>query len=77
MLLLQLLCVVLSTSQGLLDDSVPLPRAIARAMHAQKGSGLKLAEVPADARKASSVHNNESLGQHHHSGSLREPEHFV
>lgn len=59
---------------GLLDDSVPLPRAVARALLMQKGSGLRMADVPASARKASSDH---SEGLNHKCGSLLSRESFI
>lgn len=52
----------LGLDTGLLDDSIPLPRALARGLFAQKGSGLRSAGVPGNARKASSLHSDESLG---------------
>jgi hypothetical protein len=51
-----------TSTTGLLDDSIPLPRALARGLFAQKGSGLRSAGVPGNARKASSLHSDESLG---------------
>ncbi|CAK9017172.1 unnamed protein product [Durusdinium trenchii] len=60
----------LGLDAGLLDDSVPLGCAIARAWGAQKGTGLKSANVAADARKASSSYNDEHIGQRHHSGTM-------
>ncbi|CAE7284772.1 NGLY1 [Symbiodinium pilosum] len=55
---------------GQLDESVPLPRALARGLAAQKHSGLPLAKVPQNARKASSSFGDDQPGQKHHSGTL-------
>jgi len=46
---------------GLLDEQVPLPRALAQGIAARKNTGLKVAGVPADARKASSTHTDGNL----------------
>jgi len=56
-------CNCLATSAGLLDESIPLPRALARGLFAEKGSGLRAAGVSADARKASSTHSDELAQQ--------------
>lgn len=53
----------LGLDKGLLDESIPLPRALARGLFAEKGSGLRAAGVSADARKASSTHSDELAQQ--------------
>ncbi|CAJ1407120.1 unnamed protein product [Effrenium voratum] len=55
----------LGLDQGLLDDSVPLPVALARARAAARGSGLRLAKVPPERRRASSTHNAEKIAAQH------------
>eukprot|EP00930_Biecheleria_cincta_P037916 TRINITY_DN26061_c0_g1_i3.p1 TRINITY_DN26061_c0_g1~~TRINITY_DN26061_c0_g1_i3.p1 ORF type:complete len:838 (-),score=160.87 TRINITY_DN26061_c0_g1_i3:125-2563(-) len=44
----------LGQAKGVLNEQVPLPRALVRAMAAQKNTGYKVAGVPKEARKASS-----------------------
>lgn len=56
-------CLPNASNAGLLDESIPLPRALARGLFAEKGSGLRPAGVSADARKASSVHSDELAQQ--------------
>ncbi|CAE7353140.1 NGLY1 [Symbiodinium sp. CCMP2456] len=60
----------LGLDKGQLDESVPLPRALARGIAAQKNSGLQLAKVPLEARRASSSHDDDKPGQRHHTGTL-------
>merc|ERR1719203_2029153 len=60
----------LGVARGPLDESVPLPRALAGGLFAQRGSGLRLAEVPKERRTASSSHGDDQPGAQHHSGWL-------
>lgn len=65
----------LGVALGPLDESVPLPRALAGGLFAQRGSGLRLAGVPQERRAASSAYNHdgcpdEKPGDPHHSGCL-------
>lgn len=63
----------LGVVRGPLDDAVPLPRALARGIHAQRGSGLRLADVAEEARSASSAFGGDALGSGHHRGRLDSP----
>ncbi|CAE7404121.1 unnamed protein product [Symbiodinium sp. CCMP2592] len=60
----------LGLDKGQLDESISLPQALARGIAAQKNSGLQLAKVPLEGRRASSSHDDDKPGQRHHTGTL-------
>lgn len=60
----------LGVAAGPLDESVPLPKALAAGLAQQRHSGLEVADVPAESRSASSTWQDEAVGQPHHAGRL-------
>ncbi|CAE7271238.1 unnamed protein product [Symbiodinium sp. CCMP2592] len=53
----------LGLDKGQVDESISLTRALARSIATQKNSGLRVAKVPLEARRASSSHEDDKPGQ--------------